>query len=193
MATTRRSRWSAMSRLEPFGLRAIGGRRPPSPSSGRGPDRRRRSGPRRSDRDEDALAGLVVGRPGGVVARSTVSTWSRLRKWRWLLQVSAPGSRPASHSTWKPLRGRGRGPASRSTTSCIGGAGGDRAGAEVVAVGEATGEDDGVDVLEVVVGVPQRDQFTPASRTAQAASTSSREPGKVRTPMRKRMRPFSRS
>ena len=86
------------------------------------------------------------------------------------------------------------GPASlRSTTSCIGGAGGDRAGAEVVAVGEATGEDDGVDVLEVVVGVPQRDQFTPASRTAQAASTSSREPGKVRTPMRKRMRPFSRS
>ena len=39
-----------------------------------------------------------------VSARSTTSTWSRLRKCRWLLRVSAPGSRPASQSTWKPLQ-----------------------------------------------------------------------------------------
>ena len=40
-------------------------------------------------------------------------------------------------------------------------AGRDGAGPQVVAVGEAAGEDDGVDVLEVVVGVPQRDRLTP--------------------------------
>ena len=38
-------------------------------------------------------------------------------------------------------------------------AGGDGAGPQVVAVGEAAGEDDGVDVLQVVVGVPERDRL----------------------------------
>jgi hypothetical protein len=38
-------------------------------------------------------------------------------------------------------------------------AGGDGAGAQVVAVGETAGEDDRVDVLQVVVGVPERDRL----------------------------------
>src|SRR5699024_381531 len=36
---------------------------------------------------------------------------------------------------------------------------GDRTAAQVVTVGEATGDDDGVDALEVGVGVPQRDRL----------------------------------
>ena len=35
---------------------------------------------------------------------STRSRWSRQTKCRPALRVSAPGSRCASHSTWKPLQ-----------------------------------------------------------------------------------------
>src|SRR3954449_13105967 len=126
----------------------------------------------------------------GVSSRSTRSAWSRLRKCRWLLRVSAPGSRPASQSTWKPVQmpstGRpGRapnrlpprlaehreavpdaehGPALPRPVDDVlhqGRAGRDRPGAQVVTVGEAAGEDDGVDVLEVVVGVPQGHGLAP--------------------------------
>ena len=78
--------------------------------------------------------------------------------------MSAPGSRPASQSTWKPLQMPSTGmPSLRPRDDVLhqGRAGRDGAGAQVVAVGEAAGEDDGVDVLEVVVGVPERDGFTP--------------------------------
>ena len=77
--------------------------------------------------------------------------------------MSAPGSRPASQSTWKPLQMPSTGMPSCARGDDVlhqGGAGGDGAGPQVVAVGEAAGEDHGVDVLEVVVGVPQRDRLT---------------------------------
>ena len=40
---------------------------------------------------------------------------------------------------------------------------GDRAAAQVVAVAEAAGQHDGVDALEVVVAVPERDRFSAGS------------------------------
>ena len=64
---------------------------------------------------------------------------------------------------------------------------GDRARAEVVAVREAAGEDDGVDPRELGLGVPDELGLgAERASSAQAASRSSFEPGKTRTPMRGR-------
>ena len=62
---------------------------------------------------------------------------------------------------------------------------GDGAAAQVVAVGEAAGQDDGVDAVQVGVGVPEADGVgRRRAATARAASPSSSEPGKVTTPIR---------
>ena len=60
----------------------------------------------------------------GCRAVSTRSRWSRLRKCRCALRTSAPGSRCASHSTWKPLQmpSTGRPPRAASTIDAITGA-----------------------------------------------------------------------
>ena len=59
---------------------------------------------------------------------------------------------------------------------------GDRAGAQIVAVGEAAGDDDGVDALQVAVAVPEQLGLADAQRRRAAASTSSQVPGKRMTP-----------
>ena len=56
-----------------------------------------------------------------------------------------------------------------------------RAGAQVVAVGEPAGDDHRVDALEVVVAVPEQDRVADAE-AAFSASTSSQEPGNWMTP-----------
>ncbi len=76
------------------------------------------------------------------------------------MRISAPGSRCDSHSTWKPLQmpSTGSPPFAASTSGAHDrGEPGDRPAAQVVAVGEATGQDDGVDAVQVGVAVPQRD------------------------------------
>ena len=50
----------------------------------------------------------------GVVALTTSSSTWRAMKRRPELASSAPGSRPASHSTWKPLQIPSTGPPSRA-------------------------------------------------------------------------------
>ena len=74
---------------------------------------------------------------------------------------SAPGSRPASQRIWKPLQMPSTGPpspAKRMTSLHHRREAGDGAGAQVVAVGEAAGDDDRVDALEVAVAVPELDR-----------------------------------
>ncbi len=61
---------------------------------------------------------------------------------------------------------------------------GDGAAAQVVAVGEAAGQDDGIDTAQAGVVVPELDRLAPAALHGAAGITSSREPGKVTTPMR---------
>ena len=81
---------------------------------------------------------------------STRSRWSRQTKWRPALRVSAPGSRCDSHRTWKPLQMPSTGSPARAagiSSSIERREPGDRAAAQVVAVGEAAGQDDGVDSL----------------------------------------------
>ena len=71
---------------------------------------------------------------------------------------SAPGSRPASQSTWKPLQIPSTRPPSRANVDHRlhhRREARDRADAQVVAVGEPAGDDDGVDAVEVAVGVPE--------------------------------------
>ena len=78
------------------------------------------------------------------------------------MRSSAPGSRPASHRIWKPLQMPSTGMpcrAARSNGLHHGRLRGDRARAQVVAVGEAARHHDRVDAAQVVVGVPQRDRL----------------------------------
>ena len=84
--------------------------------------------------------------------------------------------------TWKPLQIPITGPPSRGELDHRlhdRREAGDRAGAQVVAVGEAAGDDDGVDARagrgrRATAGPPRR-----AARTPSRASTSSQEPGKA--------------
>ena len=83
---------------------------------------------------------------------------------RWSLRISAPGSRWDSHRIWKPLQMPSTGMPPAGGGDHLGHhrrEAGDRAAAQVVAVGEAAGQHDRVDALEVVVAVPQRDGLRP--------------------------------
>ena len=76
-----------------------------------------------------------------------------------MLGSSAPDSSPASHSTWKPLQMPSTSPpwrANRSTSPITGANRAIAPHAQVVAVGEAAGDDHGVDAAQVGVGVPQQ-------------------------------------
>ena len=81
---------------------------------------------------------------------------------RWSLRISAPGSRCDSQSTWKPLQmpSTGRPPLARVDHRLHHRReAGDGAAAQVVAVGEAAGQDHRVDAVQVVVAVPERDRL----------------------------------
>jgi hypothetical protein len=112
-------------------------------------------------RDDDPLARGVVGRPGGVGALDAQHLVAVAE-----VQVAVAGERAgqqprlaqhleavadAQHGQAVPRRGDDVAHQRRAR--------GDRAGPQVVAVREAAGEDDGVDVLQVVVGVPERDRL----------------------------------
>ena len=114
---------------------------------------------------------MVISSPGrksrvqAVSADSTRRSWSLQTKVRTSLRVSAPGSRWASQRIWKPLQMPSTGsPASRRLDHL----GhhrrepGDRAAAQVVAVGEAAGQDHRVDPVQAVARVPERDRLGPA-------------------------------
>jgi hypothetical protein len=60
---------------------------------------------------------------------------------------------------------------------------GDRPAAQVVAVGEAAGQDDRVDPCRSASACHSATGSPPAIRTARAASRSSSDPGKVTTPI----------
>ena len=93
---------------------------------------------------------------------STTSRWSTQLNLRWSLRISAPGSRCDSQRIWKPLQmpedrqaALGRG----DERVHDGREAGDRAAAQVVAVGEPAGQDDRVDAPEVGVAVPEGDRL----------------------------------
>ena len=131
--------------------------------------------------------------PNGPLKSSATSpTWRQMKR-SPSFGSSAPGSRPASQRTWKPLQ-------MPSTGAALGGEAcdrlhrrreaRDRSGAQVVAVGEAAGDDHAVEVREVRLLVPDQ----PASPTrlhASSASRSSQEPGNWMTPITARARPRS--
>ena len=115
----------------------------------------------------------------GEPARCTTRSTSRQTKRPWWLGRRTPGSSPASHSTWKPLQMPSTGPpaaAKASTSRIIGREAGDRAGAQVVAVGEAARDDHAGAAVEIGVGVPERDglaaeQLDGAQRVAVVAAS----------------------
>ena len=91
--------------------------------------------------------------------------WSRQPNLRWSLRISAPGSRWDSHRIWKPLQMPSTGMPAAGRVDDLGHhrrEAGDRAAAQVVAVGEPAGQHDRVDALEVVVAVPEGDGLGPA-------------------------------
>ena len=149
----------AMSFSEPFGLPPRVAEhdpagRPPARPACRG---RRRSGPPRSSPGRRSRR--PRGRRSTPCRFSTRSRWSRQTKCRPALRTSAPGSRPASHRIWKPLQMPSTGrpaPGRVDDRRHHRGEAGDRACAQVVAVGEAAGHHHGVDAAQVGVGVPQR-------------------------------------
>jgi hypothetical protein len=127
----------------------------------------------------------------GVSARSTRSATSRQTNASEAFGRSAPGSRPASQSTWKPLQIPSTSPPS-SANAAHGvhhrREAGDRAAAEVVAVREPAGQDDRADVRELALGVPDERRLGAERSSASAASRSSFEPGKTTTAIRGRAR-----
>ena len=83
---------------------------------------------------------------------------------------SAPDSSPASHSTWKPLQIPSTSPpwrAKRSTSPITGAKRAIAPHAQVVAVGEAAGDDHRVDAAQVGVAVPQQLGLADAARREQ--------------------------
>ena len=108
-----------------------------------------------------------------------MSTWRQTKR-SDVLGSSAPGSRCASHSTWKPLQMPSTGPPSlanaidrlhqRREAR-------DRADAQVVAVGEAAGDDDRVDAA---AGRGRRARAAARRRRARAASSASRSSQRAR-------------
>ena len=95
------------------------------------------------------------------------SRWSRQTNFWWSLRIRAPGSRCDSQSTWKPLQmpeHRQPAPGGLDHLGHHRREAGDRAAAEVVAVGEPARQHDGVHPAQVVVAVPEGHDV----RTAQA-------------------------
>ena len=121
--------------------------------------RRRSSSPRRARSAAAAAAGSPTSPVNGVSSRSATTRTSRPRKRSARLRSSAPGTSPASASTWKPLqipstsppsRGEGRdGAHDRAEPR-------DHARAQVVAVREAAGQHDRGGAVERALLVPQR-------------------------------------
>ena len=92
------------------------------------------------------------------VLTTSTSTWRQTKR-SDVLGSNAPGSRPASHRTWKPLQMPEHEPAvSREALDLAHDRREprDRADAQVVAVGEAAGDDHRVGAAQVGVGVPQQ-------------------------------------
>ena len=128
-------------------------------------------------------AGLVLGRDREPVARARTravhfvsalttssSTWRQTKR-SDVFGSSAPGSSPASHSTWKPLQMPSTSPPWRGEALDLHHdrrEARERAGAQVVAVGEAAGDDHRVDALQVVVAVPQQHGVADARRRVRA-------------------------
>ncbi len=149
-----------------------GGARPRRRRSGRGPGRRararrasrrpRRSGPRRARR------ACRSGRRASSAWVNGVSSRSAAMATRWpanrsdALRNSAPGTSPASARTWNPLQMPRTSPPSAAKAATARITGLNRAmtpGPDVVAVGEATRQDDRGDAVERRLLVPQDDRF----------------------------------
>ena len=108
---------------------------------------------------ESAVAGLAGGGRDRVGARRPRARPGGRRSAGPRSASSAPGSSPASQSTWKPLQIPSTGPPAAANSAHRlhhRSEAGDRAGAQVVAVGEAAGDDDRVDPGEVRVAVPDQ-------------------------------------
>ncbi len=113
----------------------------------------------------DSSSPVAHARVNGVSASTTSTPTWRQTKRSDRLGSSAPGSRPASQSTWKPLQMPSTGPPSRGERRDLlhdRREAGDRPDAQVVAVGEAAGDDDRVDALQVVVAVPEQHRLADA-------------------------------
>ena len=123
----------------------------------RGPRRRRSSSPRRG-RPASGAATPSSSRVNGVSRCSGSSVTSRHTKRRARFRSSAPGTSPASASTWKPLQIPSTGPprsANAATALHDRAEPRDDAGAQVVAVREAAGQQDAVHAVEIRRLVPQ--------------------------------------
>ncbi len=95
----------------------------------------------------------------GVSALTTSTSTCRQTNRRPALGSSAPGSSPASQSTWKPLQIPSTGPPPRAyslTDSITGEKRAMAPAAQVVAVGEAAGDHDGVDAVQIAVAMPEQ-------------------------------------
>ena len=111
------------------------------------------------DRDREDDRPRAHARVNGVSGFSTTTSTWRQTKRSESFGSSAPGSRPASQRTWKPLQMPSTGPPSRAnsiTRLHHRREARDRADAQVVAVGEAAGHDDRVDAAQVAVAVPEQ-------------------------------------
>ena len=99
---------------------------------------------------------------------------------------SAPGNRWASVSTWKPLQmpTTGPPPAAKLHRRHDRREAGDGPRAQVVAVGEAAGEDHGIEADQVASPCQTMDASAPSASTASTTSCSQLEPGNSTTPTR---------
>ena len=188
----------AMSRAEPLKpLPARSGARP-----GRSPRARRAPGRAPSSGRSGAWPGSTARSPGSqaavhlVRALTTSSATWRQSKRSDVFGSSAPGSSPASHSTWKPLQMPSTSPPWRGEALDLGHdrrEARERARAQVVAVGEAAGDDHRVDALQVVVAVPEQHRVADPRGRRAARRRSSHEPGNWMTPNFIEARPADRS
>ena len=182
----------AMSRAEPlkFVPGRVAERRPGRwPPSRRAPGRAPSSGPSGAWPGWTAARRRSHARVHVVPAFTTSSSTWRQTKRSEVLGSSAPGSRPASHRTWKPLQMPSTRPprrAKRSTSSITGEKRAMAPDAQVVAVGEAAGDDHRVDALQVAVAVPEQHRLAHALGGAQRvdARRRSRGSGRRRTSRR---------
>ena len=172
-----------MSRADPLKLRpAHSAARPgrwasSSSSTGSGA----RSGRSCAWRDRQRLAGSPRRHPRRARVPPRASTWRQTKRSE-MFGSSAPGSRPASHSTWKPLQMPSTEPAVRGEALDLGHhrrEARDRAGAQVVAVGEAARDDDRVDARRSRSAC-HRSTASPTRAAACSASTSSQSRGSGR-------------
>ena len=99
--------------------------------------------------------------------------------------AARPAAGPASQSTWKPLQMPSTGPAVAGEALDLlhhRREARERAGAQVVAVGEAAGDDHRVDALQVVVAVPEQHRRRRRARRRAARRARRRSRGTGSTP-----------